>query len=319
MSQFTSTSEVDPAVGVVYDRVLLMAPQPDYIYTKFAEKRNIGTKQGTTIKFRRYSRLSAATTPLSEGITPTGSKLAKVDLTATVSQYGDYVTLTDVVQLTVEDDTVAKTMELQNDQVNNTTDQLCRDYICASASSTTCSSGEGTATLLNDTDIDGVVQTLRSNNCKYMYNRVNASSGVGTAPVRASYVGMTDTDLEDDLRDVNGFLDVVEYSSAQGIDPVEFGNTGSVRWLTTTEGYTNSETIGGSTQTAYYNLIMGRDEANLPYAMIDLGGGNLRGNMEDPGGNADPLKQRSTIGWKMWEAFRILQDLYIHVLKSTNG
>ena len=311
MSQFTSTSEVDPAVGVVYDRVLLMAPQPEYIYTKFAEKRTIGTKQGTTIKFRRYSRLSAATTPLSQGITPTGSKLFKVDLTATVSQYGDYVTLTDVVQLTVEDDVVSKTMELQNDQVNNTTDQLCRDYICASASSTTCSHGTGTATFLNKTDIDGVVQTLRSNDCKYMYNRVNASTGVGTAPVRASYVGMTDTDLEDDLRDVEGFLDVVEYSQTAGVDPVEFGNTGSVRWLTTTQGYTSSSN--------YYNLIMGRDNANLPYAMVDLGGGNLRGNMEEPGGNADPLRQRSTIGWTAWEAFRILQDLYIHVLISTNG
>ena len=311
MSQFTSTSEVDPAVGVVYDRVLLMAPQPEYIYTKFAEKRTIGTKQGTTIKFRRYSRLSAATTPLSQGITPTGSKLSKVDLTATVSQYGDYVTLTDVVQLTVEDDVVSKTMELQNDQVNNTTDQLCRDYICASASSTTCSNGTGTATLLNKTDIDGVVQTLRSNDCKYMYNRVTASTGVGTAPVRASYVGMTDTDLEDDLRDVEGFLDVVEYSQTSGVDPVEFGNTGSVRWLTTTQGYTSGSN--------YYNLIMGRDNANLPYAMVDLGGGNLRGNMEEPGGNADPLRQRSTIGWTAWEAFRILQDLYIHVLISTNG
>jgi len=313
MSQYTSTTQVDPAVGVVYDRVLLMAPQPKYIYTKFAERRQIGTKQGTTIKFRRFSRLSAATTPLTEGVTPTGSQLAKVDLTATLSQYGDYVTLTDVVKLTVEDDLVAKTMELQNDQVNNTTDQLCRDYICASASSTTCSNGSGTATLLNKIDIDGVVQTLRDNDCDYMFDRVNASTGVATSPVRASYVGMADTALEDDLRDVSNFLDVVEYSQSTGVDPGEFGNTGSVRWLTSTQGYTSSSN--------YYCPIMGRDPANLPYAMVDLGGGNLRGSMKEPGsaGTADPLDQRATIGWKSWMAFRILQDLYIHVLICTNG
>jgi len=313
MSQFTSTTEVDPAVGIVYDRVLLMAPQPKYIYQKYAEKRSIGTKQGNTIKFRRYSRLSAATTPLSEGITPTGSKIAKVDLTATVSQYGDFVTLTDVVQLTVEDDVVSKTMELQNDQVNNTMDQLCRDYICASASSTTCSNGSGTATLLNDTDINAVVQTLRANDCDYMFDRVSASQGVGTAPVRSSYVGLADTDLENDLRALGSFLDVVEYSNTAGVEETEFGNTGSVRWLTSTGGYVSS--------TSYYSPIMGRDSANLPYAMIDLGGGNLRGIMEEAGsaGSADPLHQRSTIGWKSWAAFRILQDLYIHVLISTNG
>lgn len=311
MSQFTSTSQVDAAVGVVYDRVLLMAPQPKYIYTKYAEKRGIGTKQGTTIKFRRYNRLSVATTPLSEGITPTGSKMAKVDLTATVSQYGDYVTLTDVVQLTVEDDVVAKAMELQNDQVRNTEDVLCRDYICASASSTICSNGSGTATLLNDTDIQGVAQTLRANNCDYMFDRINASTGVGTAPVRASYVGMCDTDLEDDLRDVSTFLDVVEYSSSSGVDPAEIGNTGAVRWLSSSQGYTSGSN--------YYCPIMGRDSANLPYAMIELGGGNMTGMMEEPGGNADPLRQRSTIGWKAWMAFRILQDLYIHILICTNG
>ncbi len=313
MSQLTSTSQVDPAVGVVYDRVLLMAPQPKYIYTKYAEKRSVGTKQGTTIKFRRYSRLSAATTALSDGITPTGSQLAKVDLTATVSQYGDFVTLTDVVKLTVEDDLVAKTMELQNDQVNNTNDQLCRDYICASASSTTCSNGTGTATLLNQTDIDGVAQTLRGNNCDFMFQRVNASAGVGTAPVRASYVAMADTDLEDDLRDVANWLEVVEYSASQGVEEAEVGNTGAVRWLTSTEGYTSSSN--------YYCPIMGRDTANLPYAMIDLGGGNVRGLIKEAGsaGSADPLDQRSTIGWKQWQAYRILQDLYIHTLICTNG
>ena len=311
MSQYTTTTQVDPAVGVVYDRVLLMAPQPKYIYTKYAEKRSIGTKQGTTIKFRRFARLSAAKTILSEGITPNGSQLSKVDLTATVTQHGDYVTLTDVVQLTVENDLVAKTMELQNDQVNNTTDQLCRDYICASASSTTCANGTGTATLLNQTDIDGVHQTLRGNDAEYMFERITASQGIGTAPVRAAYVGMADTDLEDDLEDVSNFLFTVEYGNGGPTDPSEWGCTGAVRWLTSTQGYTSGSN--------YYCPIMGRDMANMPYAMVDLGGGNMQGNMEEPGGNADPLKQRTTIGWKAWMAFRILQDLYIHVLVCTNA
>ena len=307
-NNMTTTSDVDPAVGIVYERTLLQPPQPIYIYTRYAEKHSIGEKSGTTIKFRRYARLSAATTPLTEGITPSGSKLSKVDLTAQVSQFGDFITITDVVDLTVEDQVLAVTVDRQNDQLNNTMDQLCRDYICASASSTACSHGSGTATLLNDTDIQGVVQTLRSNDCQYMFSRVQADTGVGTSPVRSAYVGMADADLENDLRAVDGFLDVVQYSRDQLIDEAEFGNTGNVRWLTSTGGYVSSST--------YYCPIMGRDPSNLPYAMIDLSGGNATSIITAPN---DPLRQRTTVGWKAWAAFRILQDLYIHVLTCTNG
>jgi len=312
----TTTSEVDPAVGIVYERTLLQPPQPKYIYTRFAEKKSIGTKQGTTIKFRRYSRLAAATTPLTEGITPSGDKLAKVDLTAQVSQYGSYVTITDVVDLTVEDNTVMVTVDRQNDQMNNTEDQLCRDYICASASSVDCTNGDPTPTLLNKTDIEGIAQTLRSNDCDYMFQRINAGQGIATSPVRASYVGMCDTDLEDDLRDVDGFLDVVEYAQQGGIEPSEVGNTGPVRWLSSTNGYTATHAFTGGSATGYACPIMGRDPTNAPYAKIDLGGGNASNIITPP---LDPLKQRTTIGWKAWMAFRILQDLYIMVLWTTNG
>jgi len=315
----TTTSDVEPAVGIVYDRALLKAPSPIYIYTKYAEKRSIGTKQGTTIKFRRYARLAAATTPLTEGITPSGSKLSKVDLTATISQYGDLVSITDVVDLTVEDSVIAVAVEQQNDQLNNTNDQLCRDYICASASSVDCTNGSPTATLLNQTDIDGVVQTLRSNDCQYMFQRVNAGAGIGTSPIRASYVGMAHTVLENDLRAVDGFMDIVEYAQQGGIDDAEFGNTGNVRWLTSTNGYSASHAFTSGTVTGYASPILGRDPTNLPYAMIDLGGGNVSSIITAPGGQGDPLHQRTTVGWKEWQAFRILQDLNIVVIWASNA
>lgn len=312
----TTTSDIDPAVGIVYERALLRAPQPKYIHTKFAEQKSIGQKQGTTMKFRRYARLSAATTPLTEGITPSGDKLSKVDLTATLSQYGSFVTITDVVDLTVEDPVIAKAIDAQSDQINNTMDQLCRDYICASASSTDCTNGDPTATLLNKTDIDGVEQTLAENDCDYMFRRINAGQGIGTSPVRESYVGMAHARLRNDLREVDGFLDVVEYSRDQTIDGAEFGNTGSVRWLTSTQGYTATHAFASGSATGYACPIMGRDPSNLPYAIIDLSGGNLSSIITAP---YDPLRQRTTVGWKAWQACRILQDLFIHVLWCVNG
>ena len=76
----TTTQEVDSAVGVFYERTLLEPNYPKYIFNRFAQKSSIPSKNGTTIKWRRYSRYSTATTPLTEGITPNGHQQAKGDL-----------------------------------------------------------------------------------------------------------------------------------------------------------------------------------------------------------------------------------------------
>ena len=99
----TTTSAVDPAVATWYDRVLLERAVPSLVHERFAQRRPLARKNGNTIKFRRYTNLSTATTPMAEGVNPPGQALAKTDLTATISFYGDFVHITDVIDLTVED------------------------------------------------------------------------------------------------------------------------------------------------------------------------------------------------------------------------
>ena len=247
----TTTEQIDPAVAVTYERTLLQAPRPEYVHTKFAKRFSIAKKSGNTIKMRRYNLYSAATTPLTEGITPNGHKQSKVDLLSEVSQYGDFCTLTDVVDLTVEDPNVVIELDLQADQIQNTDDQLCRDILATSASSTTCSNGSGTATLLNATDIKAVRQTMRENNAKFMTTLIRAGTGQGTSPIRPAYWGIMDTDLETDLENVAGFKSVANYSGHQGVDPVEWGYAHNIRFLTTTQGYVSSST--------YSRPIIGKD------------------------------------------------------------
>ena len=305
----TTTTQVDPAVATVYERTLLQPAFPEYVHNKFAQRFSIASKSGNTIKMRRYSRYSAATTPLTEGITPNGHRQSKTDLLAEVSQYGDFCTLTDVVDLTVEDPNITIEVDRQADQMQNTEDQLTRDVLATSASSTTCSNGSGTATLLNATDIKTVRGTLRGNNAKFMTSLVRAGTGQGTSPIRPSYWGIADTDLEDDLEDVSGFKAVANYAAQQGVDAAEWGYTHNVRWLTTTQGYTSSSN--------YYCPIIGQEA----YGVVDLKGGNAQAIVKAFGsaGTEDPLEQRATVGWKMWQVARILNDLFIHVLICTNG
>ncbi|MFB3926833.1 MAG: N4-gp56 family major capsid protein [Syntrophales bacterium] len=87
----TTTTQVDPGVAVYYDRILLKRALPALVHDRFAQKRPIPAKGGTTIKFRRYNSLTAATTPIAEGVTPPGQQMSKTDLQATVSQYGSFI------------------------------------------------------------------------------------------------------------------------------------------------------------------------------------------------------------------------------------
>jgi N4-gp56 family major capsid protein len=258
---------------------------------------------------RRYALYAAVTTPMTEGITPNGHKQSKVDLLAQVSEFGDFATITDVVDLTVEDSNIVIEVERQADQMRNTTDQLVRDALANSASSTTCSNGSPTATLLNKTDIDAVRLTLRNNNAAYLTKLIQGNSAQGTSPISPAYWGIADADLENDLENVSGFKEVKNYANQSTVDPDEYGATGRVRWLTTTQGYVSSGT--------YSCPIIAKDS----YGIVDINGGNAKSIFKafGSGGTSDPLDQRATVGWKMWQVARILNDAFIHVLKATNA
>ncbi|HNS90907.1 MAG TPA: N4-gp56 family major capsid protein [Deltaproteobacteria bacterium] len=88
--ELTTTTEVPAAVAIFYDRELLANARAKLFHEKFAQTRNLPSKSGDTIKFRRYGTLTTATTPLTEGVTPAGQKLSKTDLLAKVSQYGSH-------------------------------------------------------------------------------------------------------------------------------------------------------------------------------------------------------------------------------------
>ena len=78
-----------------YDRALLETAKPNLVHDQFGQKRPIPKNGGKKIEFRRYAALPKAMTPLTEGVTPDGKKLAVSKIEATVSQYGDYVCLSD--------------------------------------------------------------------------------------------------------------------------------------------------------------------------------------------------------------------------------
>jgi len=131
MALLTGTSDVAVNLQGHYDRNLLERALPALIYSRFAQVRPLPKNAGTRINFRRYGSLAVNTTPLSEGVTPSGKKLTTTDIYALVKQYGDFITISDWVSMTGLDPILIEGGEVLAEQMGLSVDTLDRDVFIA--------------------------------------------------------------------------------------------------------------------------------------------------------------------------------------------
>ena len=95
-----------------YNRLLIERLMPVLVWMKYGQKRPIPKKEGTTADFRKFSALAATTTPLTEGVTPSGSNPTITNVTATVQGYGDYVVVSDLLDMAGIDPVITEWTEV---------------------------------------------------------------------------------------------------------------------------------------------------------------------------------------------------------------
>jgi len=310
----TTTSQLAPAVREYYDRLILMTAYPALVHTKFAQKRMLPKNSGDTIVFRRYSKLDTVPIPLVDGITPPGAPLSATDVKARVDFYGNFVTLTNQVMLTVEDRALNEATRLVAQNYAQTMDEITRDVLASMATVIQCSNGTNlaTPTELTKEDIDGVVKTLLGNSAEMISDVIPATNAFATAPTRPAFFGFIHTDLLDDLESVSSFVSSSNYSAVQKALDYEWGSTGNVRYLYTPLG------IKSAAATPVYSIPIVAKEA---YACINLGSESGDFYVESLGsaGSADPLHQRATVGFQHPFAARMLNDSFAALLLATHS
>lgn len=296
-----------------YDKTLLYRAVAFFVHTKFAQVRDIPRNGGTnTIKFRRYGNLSAATTALSEGITPTGSQLSITDITAVVAQYGAFITITDVVDYESKDPVLIEAAEILGDQMGDTLDQLTRDVLAAGTVVTYVGqSSRGaitTSNLITATEVRKATRTLKNAKARRITRMINASTGVATEPVAASYIGLCHPNTTYDLQDETGWVPVEKYSSSISVMENEVGKIGEVRFIESTNCKVFTAAGNGGID-VYATLIMGMDA----YGITRISGEAIKNIIKPLGsaGTADPLNQRTTSGWKATFVAKILNDSFM--------
>lgn len=311
----TDTTVIPAEVNNFYDRTLLMRAIPLFVHTRWAQVRDIPRKAGTsTIKFRRYGNLVAATTPLDEGITPVGSSLSVTDITATALQYGDFITITDKLDYQSQDPVLMEAAEILGDQMGDTLDQLTRDVLTAGSnkylagSAHTLRSEIAAGEIITETLVKKTTRLLKNNKARRMTKMVDATTGYGTTPLNASYIGIVHPNTTYDLKGIANFVPVEKYSSTTGIMEGEVGKLDEVRFVETV----NAKVFAGEGYLGidvYATIIFGSDA----YGTTRISGEAMKNIVKPLGsaGTADPLDQRATSGWKATFVAKILNDAFL--------
>ena len=310
----TTVAVLPPAVREYYDRLLLMTAYPALVHTRFAQKRMLPKKNGDTIVFRRYSRLDTVPVPLVDGVTPPGAALSATDISARVDFYGNFVTITNQVEMTVEDRVLNESARLLAQNMAQTMDEVTRDVLASTSSVLQCSNGTNgnTPTELTKADLDSAIKTLLGNDAEMISEVITGTDAFGTAPVRPAFWGYIDTDLLDDLEAVANFLSSANYPNNQRVLDNEWGSTSNIRWL-----YTSVGSVSAASPAVYNNFIIGKEA----YAVVHLGSESGDFYVEPLGsaGSADPLHQRGSVGWQHPFVSRILNDAFMLNLMSTHS
>ena len=216
-----------------YDMTLIDEASASLVHDQFGQKRPIPANGGKAIEFRRFFPLPKALTPLTEGVTPDGKRLDVTAITATVNQYGDYITQSDVLELTALDNTILEATKLLGRQAGATLDTITRDILVAGTNvsyapkwvsttetAVTSRGGLNNTAQLNVKTVQKVVAKLRAQNAP----TINGDYVAIIHPY-AAYALMRDPE----------WVDAHKYAQPDNLYTGEIGKVAGVRFVTSTE------------------------------------------------------------------------------------
>ena len=321
-------NDISPAVQVYVDRALLKRAQQNNILGQFGQAKTIPTKSTKSIVFRRYNRLPPATTPLQEGVTPTGKTLTKTDIMTTLQQYGDFITITDVVLDTHTDPILQESQDILGDQAGDTWDVL-RFGVLKAGTNVLYANGTTRATVNNVFTRDQLrtaVRILKKQLAKPITNIIKAGPNIGTSPIPKAFVLVCHSDAQPDFERLGtDWKPVQQYASSMGLIEGEAGSVGEIRvvfdnnmtpWADSgTTASTNSTlSTSGTNSDVYPMLLLGADA----YGTVALAGKNAVATfVNNPKSiTGDELAQRGSVGWKGYTSTVILNDAFMLRLET---
>lgn len=216
-----------------YDTSLIKNAKPVMVAAQFGQKQKVPKGKGKTVEFRKFDPLPLATTPLSEGVTPNGQALRVTNVTKTLEQHGDYIAMSDVLEMTAIDKVIVESTELLGQQAGETIDTLQHSEI-ASGNNVRYAGGKTARYLLTSSDklsVDDIKKAVRD------LKRKNARKFKD-----GTFVALIHPDVTYDLISDPEWTDVKNYDP-KDLYNGEIGKLYGVRFVETTQAVTFTDEI----------------------------------------------------------------------------
>lgn len=295
-----TTATLTAEMQTYYESKFLERAKEQQVHRQGLQKSTHGKASGKTIQFLRFSPLSVATTPLTEGTNPAEVNITEATVTATLQEYGNVVKLSKLLSLTSIDRNGQEKSEVLGQNMGETLDVLARDELFAGATVQLATGNAlltdiGTTDTLTVLEVRRAVRTLKKNKAmKYPDGYFLAKIGPDTS-----------FDLMGDSTWVNAHT----YGDRENLYQGEIGRLHGVRFLETTNQKSEASTV-----TVYSNFFHGANAVGA----YDLEGDmpKLYVKVPDAGDTSNPTDRYSTMGWAGSDVVKTLISSWIINVKT---
>lgn len=215
-----------------YSMRLINLAEPELIHDQFGQKHPIPKNSGKTIEFRKYDSLPKALVPLTEGVTPAGQKLSMGVIRATIKQYGGYIELSDILELTAIDNNLVQATRLLASQAGRTSDTITREVLAGGTNVVYAGGAKDRSELVGGDATDANNKYLSVDDIR---KAVRALKVMNAQKINGYFAGIIHPDTAYDLMSDKKWVDVKTYSDPDGIYEGEIGKIEGVRFVETTE------------------------------------------------------------------------------------
>lgn len=303
---------------------MLAHAKPIEVLAQYGMHKPVPKNTSIKTKFRRAIPLAVAT-DLTEGVPPTSKAMQYEDVEADLKQFGDVIEITDVVDDLAEDPVLSDATEVLGEQAAETKEAKLWGVI---QGGTNVDYANGVSRSAVNTKITTamqrkVVRHLKAERAKKVTDKVSSTVKYGTEQIDAAFLAFTHSDVESDIRDMDGFVPCEKYGSMKAL-PYEIGKVEDVRYIASAAlnpvlaagsgTLSGMKSDGGANVDVYPVVYIGKNA----YGHIALAGKNAFSPMVTQTGQAsksDPLGQKGTVGYKTYFEALILNEAWIKRLE----
>lgn len=298
-----------------WQTALIYLAGPQCIHDQLAQLTTVPLGNSTHVDFHVVGSLDTDPSAhvLTEGVPGDGQQLTIDQIRVELGQYGDYVPITDMMQLVSKHGMFEVATNAMSTQAAGVCDKITRNAMQETANIIFAGGAASLAAIAKNTyvtvdDFFTAAARLKGANAPVFPDGSYRS-------VIHPYVSK---DVMSNLSGSTAWIDIKKYQNPEDILNGEIGKVGQVRIMESTNAkvYAAGEYGGAAEGVPIFSTIVCGNDA---IGTTELSGNGLRMIIKSEKDIGGPLEQYGTAGWKALKAAEILVDAYVCKILSSSS